>query len=98
HEAFGQSCLEALVLGRPVICLDWGGPGMIVDENTGWTVKPETRDETIKGIARAIAALASEDEERRELRRGECRKRALSSFHWKQLTAKILEVYLSTKN
>jgi len=29
HESFGQVCLEAVVLGTPVICWDHGGPGLI---------------------------------------------------------------------
>ena len=33
HEAFGQACLEAVALGTPVVCWDWGGPGMICRAN-----------------------------------------------------------------
>lgn len=33
HEAFGQVCLEAVALGTPVVCWDWGGPGMICRAN-----------------------------------------------------------------
>lgn len=42
HEAFGQACIEALALGTPVICLDWAGPGMIVDETSGFAATPAT--------------------------------------------------------
>ncbi len=59
HEAFGQACLEALALGVPVICLDWGGPGMIVDEGCGFKVEPGDRAGTVAALAEAIVELAA---------------------------------------
>ncbi|MGC6464488.1 MAG: glycosyltransferase family 4 protein [Akkermansiaceae bacterium] len=61
NEAFGQSVLESLALGRQVICLDWAGPGMIVTEDCGQKVKPGSRDSIVSGLADRIMAL----EERR---------------------------------
>lgn len=58
HEAFGQACLEALALGVPVICLGWGGPGMIVDESCGYKVTPGNHEETVAGLAAAIRQRA----------------------------------------
>lgn len=36
HEAFGNVCLEALAIGKPVVCLDVGGPAMQVDSSSGY--------------------------------------------------------------
>lgn len=59
HEAFGQACLESLALGVPVICLDWAGPGEIINSSCGYKVAPSTRDATVDGLAAAMhSALA----------------------------------------
>jgi len=57
NEAFGQSVLESLALGRQVICLDWAGPGMIVDADCGQKVTPGRREAMISSLADAIGAL-----------------------------------------
>lgn len=57
NEAFGQSVLEALVLGRQVICLDWAGPGMIVTPECGIKVGTGNRETIVSGLAGAIALL-----------------------------------------
>ena len=35
HESGGAVCAEAMAAGRPVICLDLGGPGLQVTAETG---------------------------------------------------------------
>src|SRR2546430_4418443 len=35
HDSGGWVCLEAMAAGRPVICLDLGGPGYQVTEESG---------------------------------------------------------------
>lgn len=51
HEAFGNVCAEAMAAGRPVGCLDIGGPASQVTPETGFAA-PATSP------AAAIAALA----------------------------------------
>ncbi|BDS06751.1 hypothetical protein NT6N_17910 [Oceaniferula spumae] len=80
HEAFGQACLEALALGKPVICLDWGGPGLIVNDRCGYKIKPASREDSIAGFADAIRKLAAEKSSGRNFTR-ECIKRA-KDFQW----------------
>lgn len=61
HEAFGQVCVEALALRVPVICLDHGGPGLIVDPECGIPVKPSgvpSRD--IRSFAQAMKRIAAD--------------------------------------
>ena len=93
HEAFGQSCLESLALGVPVICLDWGGPGMIVDEASGWKVAPGSREETVDRIAGAMSVAASESAEQRSARSENARNRARGHFLWENIAAEIDSVY-----
>ena len=42
HEAFGNVCQEALAAGRPVICLDIGGPASQVTPETGFAAPATT--------------------------------------------------------
>lgn len=89
HEAFGQCCLEALAIGTPVICLDWAGPGMIVDETCGWRVKPGSRDETIDGIVDALAEAHRMDPDQRLLLSDAGKRRAVEHFSWPPIAREI---------
>lgn len=51
HEAFGNVCAEAMAAGRPVGCLDIGGPASQITPETGFAA-PATNP------AEAVAALA----------------------------------------
>lgn len=92
HEAFGQACLESLALGVPVICLNWGGPGLIVDPTCGFAVHPGTRDETVERLAQAMVDLAVE---RRNglLSSDACKARAYEIFHWENLGEALMKKY-----
>lgn len=61
HDSGGLVILEALSEGLPVVCLDLGGPGIIVNESCGVVVPAAHADETqtVTGIANAMIALAS---------------------------------------
>ena len=92
HEAFGQACLEALAHGTPVICLDWAGPGMIVDESSGFAVPPGNRRETVQLIADAIRCLHMEKAEGKS-RKAACIARAHGSFQWTHISDQIEGIY-----
>lgn len=51
HEAFGNVCLEALAAGRPVVCLDIGGPASQVTPETGFAAPATTPDDAVAGMA-----------------------------------------------
>lgn len=51
HEGFGNVCMEAMAAGRPVACLDIGGPASQITPETGFAA-PATNP------ADAVAALA----------------------------------------
>ena len=92
HEAFGQSCLESLALGVPVLCLDWGGPAVIVDDQTGIRVPPSTYPETVRNLAEAIGLLSSKVAAG-DFRAESCQKRAFTMFSWERLAQSISDVY-----
>jgi glycosyltransferase involved in cell wall biosynthesis len=92
HEAFGQACLESLALGVPVICLNWGGPGLIVDSETGYAVEPGNRTETVSRLAQAMVDLTNERKNGLS-RAAACKQHAFDCFHWKKLADAIVEKY-----
>jgi len=58
HDSGGWVCLEAMAGGRPVICLDLGGPGAQVTGETGFKIPARAPDQAVQDLARAMVALA----------------------------------------
>ena len=62
HDSGGWVCLEAMAAGRPVICLDTGGPGLQVTTDVGIKIPPESPDQTVTQMAKAMYRLATNQE------------------------------------
>ncbi|WP_456652668.1 glycosyltransferase family 4 protein [Bradyrhizobium lupini] len=62
HDSSGNVVLEALGHGLPVICLDLGGPSMLVDPSVGVVVSTAAATEStvINGLSSAISRIASD--------------------------------------
>lgn len=60
HDSGGTAVMEAIAHGKPVICLDLGGPAATVDEHCARIVRTigRTEEQVIVGIAEAILELA----------------------------------------
>jgi len=58
HEAFGNVCLEAMASGRPVVCLDVGGPAMQVTPRTGFVAPATTPTEAVEAMAAFLTRIA----------------------------------------
>ena len=58
HDSGGWVCLEAMAAGRPVICLDLGGPSVQVTPETGMKILAYNTPQAIQGIAGAMQRLA----------------------------------------
>lgn len=92
HEAFGQSCLEALALGTPVICLNWGGPGMIVDDSSGLRVTPSDRQTTIRLYAEAMLSIRRK-KLTKTITSESCKARAHENFSWTRMADSFVKKY-----
>lgn len=79
HDSGGLVVLEALSAGLPVICLDVGGPGSIVDSSCGFSFNVENMGESeiIDELATAMKRLSTEPTLRMGLADG-ARKRAFA--------------------
>ena len=60
HESFGNVCTEAMAAGKPVICLDVGGPATQVTAESGFRISPSSEEDAIHGIAAALGRLHDE--------------------------------------
>lgn len=59
RDSGGMVVLEAMQHGMPVICLALGGPGEIVDENSGFSVLADNEEAVIEKLAQAICTCAN---------------------------------------
>jgi len=58
HEAFGNVCMEAMAAGRPVVCLDIGGPAAQVTPETGFAAPATTPTEAVEAMAAFLTRIA----------------------------------------
>ena len=61
-EANGIVVQEAMLLGLPVICLNWGGPALLVTPECGILVEPAGEDQVVQAFADAMDRLALDGE------------------------------------
>jgi len=59
-EAHGIVVEEAMIMGLPVICADWGGPSLLVTLQCGVLVEPRSEQYMIQELARAMDTLAED--------------------------------------
>jgi glycosyltransferase involved in cell wall biosynthesis len=81
HDSGGWACLEAMAAGRPVICLDLGGPATQVSEESGIRIPALNPRQTVQGLAEAMLRMASDRGMVERLGR-EARSRVARCFTW----------------
>jgi glycosyltransferase involved in cell wall biosynthesis len=92
HDSGGFAVLAALQEGIPVVCLDIGGPGIIVNKSCGIVVSTADADESqvVTGIANAMISLASMNAtDLRRLSIGAVTR--ANELSWNRLTARIAQ-------
>lgn len=92
HESGGFVCLEAMAAGRPVICLDIGGPALQVTDETGFKISSEHPEKTIHEISEAMKQLATNTALRHQMGVAG-RQRIVSEFTWDKKISEILNLY-----
>jgi glycosyltransferase involved in cell wall biosynthesis len=92
HETFGTVCLEAMILGRPVICLDLGGPALQVTEETGIKVPASSPEQAVQELATALARLANDPALRVRMGRS-AQQRVEECLNWEKTAALMMEMY-----
>jgi glycosyltransferase involved in cell wall biosynthesis len=92
HDSGGFVCLEAMVLGLPVICLDLGGPGVQVTEETGFKVPAIEPGQALDDLAAAMNVLSKDRSLMISLGQA-AQSRASKSFNWHGKGARLTELY-----
>jgi len=57
HDSGGLVIVEAMGAGKPVICLDIGGPGYLVDKSSGIKIEVKNRDQVVSDLVKAMCML-----------------------------------------
>ncbi len=92
HDSSGWSCLEAMAAGRPVICLDLGGPALQVTEKTGIKVPAISPEQVVNDLAEAMSSLARDPDLRKRLGQT-ARRRVKEYFDWNKKREWMNELY-----
>jgi len=90
-EGGGMVVLEALALGKPVVCLDIGGPGEFVDQTCGIKVVVEDYRRVVHQLSLMLLKLSADNDLRRMLGQG-ARIRS-HHFAWKNKGDLIDKIY-----
>jgi glycosyltransferase involved in cell wall biosynthesis len=93
-EGAGMVVLEAMAAGKPVVCLDFGGPGSMVSDLSGIRVKVSDCEEVVASLARALERLAS-DPGLRAMAGKEAVKLVRDRYCWEKKTNLIESIYES---
>jgi len=92
HESGGFVCLEAMAAGRPVICLDLGGPAVQVTEATGFKIPAQNPEQTVNDLALAMTQLANDPALR--VRMGQAGRALVQEFYdWAAKGRQLAQLY-----
>ncbi|MGB8951129.1 MAG: glycosyltransferase [Candidatus Aminicenantales bacterium] len=88
----GAVVVEAMAVGKPVVCLDSGGPGFHVQPEWGIKIRPGKPDVVAEEISIALERLSGNKELRESLGRA-ARKRVEEFYLWEKLGERLQEIY-----
>lgn len=92
HDSGGYACMEALCMGKPVVCLDVGGPASQINDQCGMKITPGTLPQVIADLSLAMRRLASDNALR--LRMGQAAQRhMLEQFTWDRKMDRMEQLY-----
>jgi glycosyltransferase involved in cell wall biosynthesis len=83
HDSGAWVCIEAMALNTPVICLNLGGPGLNVCENTGIKIEANEPEAAVLELSNAMGKLAKNPNLRDNLG-NQARKHAINNFSIKK--------------
>lgn len=95
HDSGGWVCIEAMASGRPVICLNLGGPAIQVTERTGFKIEAQDPEQTVRDMAVAMQTLAADPKLRMQM--GQAGRQLVdANFSWTAVGKQLNSVYQAT--
>ena len=97
HESGGFVCLEAMAAGRPVLCLNLGGPAVQVTDKTGVRIVANYPEQVIHELAQAMITVTQNPHLVTAM--GDAgRQRATETFSWVAQGQQISQLYTDLAN
>jgi glycosyltransferase involved in cell wall biosynthesis len=88
----GFFVIRAMSAGLPVVCLDLGGPGMLVQENWGICVIPKNPEQIVTDLANALGDLCGDKANHRKMSLSAL-KNIKEHYTWKELGKTLKRIY-----
>lgn len=95
HDSSGNVVLEALSCALPVVCLDLGGPGKIVNKGCGFKIQAQYTEQIIADLTQSLYVLAKNKVLWVEMRKAAV-KRAVD-YSWPNQIVQMEQVYAEHK-
>ena len=93
----GTVVIEAMAAGKPVVCLDIGGPAMHVTNDTGIKITATSPEQSVREMAAALERLYLDPKFRHELGKA-ARERAVLIYHWDRAGDRLADIYQHALN
>jgi len=97
HDSGGLVCMEAMASGRPVICLDIGGPAVQVTDESGFKITARQQDQTVAELAQAMQRLEATPNLWQQMG-NHARQRVQQNFCWRNRVMIMSKLYRVRKN
>jgi glycosyltransferase involved in cell wall biosynthesis len=92
EDANGIVVQEAMAMGLPPICLDWGGPKLLIENRkSGFLVTASTRDQIVSDLAKRMEELSQDGE--LAARMGKASRSAAQNWSWPVVAREWLDHY-----
>lgn len=92
-EANGIVVQEAMLLGLPVICLNWGGPALLVTSESGVLIEPTSDEAVVQAIAEAMDRLSQDGDLAERMSEAGRRRAIAEGYAWQDCIQTWINVY-----
>ncbi len=92
HETGGWATIEAMAAGIPVICLNHGGPAVIVSEDCGIKIEPSEETKTVQAFSHAIKTLSQQADLRKQMGQA-AQTRVKNIYRWDYHIHELMNLY-----
>jgi len=92
HDSGALVCAEAMAAGRPVICLDLGGPALQVTQDTGIKISVHSAQQIVQSLSEAMVYLAKHPDICAEMGTAS-QQRVRDTLSWSMKAREISNIY-----